>query len=307
MEFKQKNILKNYPFLKSKNQLFIVSSNYEGLICASFLHHYFGWSLEGFYDLKSLWLSNKAIKNKKDLVWVDLNILPETGKSVGGHIVSMTKGRVPKGFESSCNLNTMRQLTINDFRKKYPFSTILFFLWLHNIKIDSSFLGRLLILQADDVWLKIQKFNTNVKSWMELLQGYDWSMFIDEVSTRKFDQAVDMRLFPIISQINPSFNYGKMKSNFLKLRSRQIIVNPDWDEDVILNYFKLFAEHLGWSPPSIPTINKRVDGKSYKINIEEVEKIGLNRFIKKYKVFSYSFPSNRKISYTSFGKISSKK
>ena len=304
MEFKQKNILEKYPFLNSKNQSFIVSSNYEGLICASFLHHHFGWKLQGFYDLKSLWLSDKAIKNKKNLVWVDLNILPETGKSVGGHIVSIDSGKVPKGFESSCNLNTMRQLTINDFRKKYPFSTILFFLWLHNIKIDSSFLGRLLILQADDVWLKIQKFNSNVQSWIKILQDYDWSVFIDDVSTRKFDQAVDSRLFPIISQINPTFKYGKMKSNFLNLRSRQILVNPDWDEDVILNYFKLFADHLGWSPPSIPVIRRRVDGNSYKISIDEVKKIGLNRFIKRYKIFSYSFPSNRKISYTTFDKLS---
>ena len=42
----------------------------------TFLHHHLNWQLSGYYDYNSIWLSNNALKNKKDLIWVDLNILP---------------------------------------------------------------------------------------------------------------------------------------------------------------------------------------------------------------------------------------
>ena len=80
-------------------------------------------------------LSTLAIENKKDLIWVDLNILPKSGKSLGGHIVSLNED-TPDGFTTSCNPNVLIQLNNTNFKDKFPFSTLIFLLWIYNKKID---------------------------------------------------------------------------------------------------------------------------------------------------------------------------
>ena len=79
--------------------------------------------------------------------------------------------------------------------------------------------------------------------------------------------------------------------------------NPDWDLDVILNLLNLFAEHLSWNPLSIPSIEKKISGEKFSISIDDVKKVGLNKFIKDKKIFSYSITSPQIIKYTVFDKI----
>ena len=74
MQINRKNIFKKYKWLKEKKRPFIISSDYDGLICASFLSHYLDWQLVGYYDYNSIWLSEDAQKLKKKIIWVDLNI-----------------------------------------------------------------------------------------------------------------------------------------------------------------------------------------------------------------------------------------
>ena len=65
-------LLEKFKWLKEKNHSMIISADYDGLICASFLHHHLNWKLEGYYDLKNIWISKEGLKKKKDLIWVDL-------------------------------------------------------------------------------------------------------------------------------------------------------------------------------------------------------------------------------------------
>ncbi len=80
MVFQRNELISNFRWLKESNLSMIVSADYDGLICGSFLHHHLSWKLEGYYDLSTIWVSEKGIQNKKDLIWVDLNILPKQGK-----------------------------------------------------------------------------------------------------------------------------------------------------------------------------------------------------------------------------------
>ena len=97
-------------------------------------HHYLNWNLVGYYDLTNIWISEKGIDEKKNLVWVDLNILPKQGRAIGGHIVSLNDD-TPPGFQSSCNPNILANITADKFHMKFPFSTIIYLLWLNKIKI----------------------------------------------------------------------------------------------------------------------------------------------------------------------------
>ncbi|SVE56687.1 uncharacterized protein METZ01_LOCUS509541, partial [marine metagenome] len=153
MVFNRNELYTRFPWLMERNHSMIISADYDGLICAAFLHHHLNWKLEGYYDLNNIWISKKALHLKKNLIWVDLNILPRQGRAIGGHIISLSSD-VPEGFQSSCNPNILAGITAGELKRKYPFSTLIYLLWLHNIEIKKTLLSRLLVLHSDAAWLK---------------------------------------------------------------------------------------------------------------------------------------------------------
>ena len=300
MEFQRKKILLTYPWLAHKKQPFIISADYDGLICASFLHHHLGWELAGYYNLTSLWLSEKAKKNSDNLIWVDLNILSTQGRAIGGHIVS-PNGEFPKGFKSSCNPNIMANLNADRFKDKFPFSTLIFLLWLHDIQIEKELLARMLVLHSDASWLKYQEYGDNVNKWISGLENYDWKWLFQKANSVTFEKRIDEILYPELKKIGAVSGLSKLSSKRLNIKSRQFQFNPDWDEDIILNLFRIFGNKLKWTPPSLPQISHRIDGTREKIALSKVKEIGLSKFLKDNNIFSYAIPSPRIFNYTSFG------
>ena len=300
MEFQRKKILSTYPWLVHKKLPFIISADYDGLICASFLHHHLGWELAGYYNLTSLWLSEKARKNSDNLIWVDLNILSTQGRAIGGHIVS-PNGEFPKGFKSSCNPNIMANLNADRFKDKFPFSTLIFLLWLHDIQIEKELLARMLVLHSDASWLKYQEYGDNVNKWISGLENYDWKWLFQKANSVTFEKRIDEILYPELKKIGAVSGLSKLSSKRLNIKSRQFQFNPDWDEDIILNLFRLFGNKLKWTPPSLPQISHRIDGTREKISLSKVKEIGLSKFLKDNNIFSYAIPSPRIFNYTSFG------
>ena len=43
------------------------------------------------------------------------------------------------------------------------------------IKIKNNDYAKLLVLNSDNAWMKIQKYSRNVQQWIELLGNYDWN------------------------------------------------------------------------------------------------------------------------------------
>lgn len=300
MIFNRKNIFNRFPWINEKNHKFIVSSNYDGLICASLLSHIMKWKLVGFYNLESIWISNEAKKNKNDLIWVDLNILPRQGRCIGGHITSIKDEKI-SGFESSCNMNSLANLNASNFKLKYPMSTVLFLVWLYKIKIPKRLLSKMILLHSDSSWLKFQNYKTNFQKWIQVMSDYDWEWLFRNVDSKTFENRVDELLYPKLNTINAINGYSKLKSHNISLPSRELIINPDWDEDIICNLFTLFSQSLQWTSPDLPYITNRIDGLKKKVSVHEIKKIGLQNFINKNKIFSYAITSPRTMTYTTFG------
>ena len=299
MKLHRDNIFKKYKWLREKNRPFIISSDYDGLICASFLNHYLDWDLVGYYDYNSIWLSEQAVLNKEKIIWVDLNILPQSGKSIGSHIVYENNEK-PKGLNSSCNPNLLAGIDANNFQNKFPFSTILFLFWLHDIKIKNTDLSNLFLLHSDNTWMKIQKYSNNIFYWTNLLSDYNWDIFFKNVDSIEFEKKVDQFLYPKLINLGVASKFSKLKSNYLKILSRESDINPDWDTDVILKLFNMFADIFGWTIPELPIINNKINGVKTKINSNIIRKEGLNNFIIKNKIFSYAFTTENEFSYTVF-------
>ena len=305
MKIKRLEIIKKFPWLKEKKCQYIISSSYDGLICASFLNHFLNWELVGYYDFESVWISEKAKKNKKETIWVDLNILPIQGRALGGHIVAYDN-EIPKGFDSSCNPNILVKLSSKDFQYKYPFSTIIFLMWLHNKQIIDNDDARFALLHADDVWLKFQKYNSNCKLWKNTLANYNWDNLFNNVNTKNFEKKVDQKYYPFFKSNNFFNQTGKIKSSYYNIISKQLWLNPDWEENIILNLFDYFGKVFEWTPPRLPIIDHRIDGVKDKIELIKIKEKGINHFIKKNKVFSYAITSTRTLSYTIFNNINKK-
>ena len=300
MIFNTEHILKTYPWLKQKSLPMIVSASYDGLLCASLLKHHLDWELVGYYNHESLWVSQSAINHKKNIIWVDLNILPKQGKAVGGHIVSVD-GFIPTGFETSCNPNILDGLTANSFNSKFPFSTLIFLIWLYKLKCPKDMMSKLLILNTDATWLKFQNYPENANNWIKKLTNFDWPELFSGVNTKSFDSKMDQLLYPELLSINSMKTFGKLKSKFLSIINKELIINPDWDEDSIMNIFELVSNHLSWNKPTLPSIIKRIDGVKNKCPLSKVKEIGLDKMITKKHIFSYAITSPRYFSYTTFG------
>ena len=300
MIFDTQNIFKKYPWLLEKKLPMVISSNYDGLMCGSFLHHHLNWDLVGYYNHESLWISEQAINQKENIIWVDLNILPKQGKAIGGHIVSVD-GFIPKGFKSSCNPNILDELTADSFNAKFPFSTLIFLMWLHKTNFKNNKLAKLLILNSDATWLKWQNYNKNCQEWVSKLPAFNWDLLFSNVNTKAFDKQIDQLLYPELLSIHPLKTFGKLTSKFLGIRNKELLINPDWDEDIIQKIFKIISTHLSWTSPPLPHIIKRIDGIKSKCNLSDVKNIGLNKFINQNNIFSYAITSPKIFSYTTFG------
>lgn len=302
MKLNRKDIIKSYPWLNEKKQKFIISADYNGMICASFLNHFLNWELHGYYNFNSLWISNNMINNIDKIIWVDINVLPKKGRAIGGHIISINN-QWPKGFKSSCNPNIFAKLDELNFHSKYPFSTLIFLLWLHNVNIEKTLMAKMLVLHSDDTWLKFQNYTDNIQRWMDRMPEYNWNWLFNKIDTINFEKRVDQILYPDLSKIDAISKKGKLISKKLNIKSKQLQFNPDWDLDVILNLFKFFGTHLSWTPPELPQNLVRIDGKRERVDLYRIKEIGLSKFLSNKKVFSYAIPSPRKFDYTSFKKI----
>ena len=299
MKLNRNEFLKKYSWINKKKQRFVISADYDGLICASFLHHHLNWELVGYYNFEKIWLTDNGISDKQNIIWVDLNILPKQGKSIGGHIISID-GSIPKGFESSCNPNIHLNLTCKDFKKKFPFSTLIFMMWLFNIEIKKDLLSKLFVLHSDNTWLKIQNYSDNVGFWKSCLPDYNWNWLFKGITTKQFEKRIDGLFYPRLFQLNAISDKSKLSSMHYNIKSRQFQFNPDWDVDVIINLFDEFGKYLKWTPPLIPIIKHKFYGTREKISLSKVKAMGLNRLIKNKKIFSYAISSPQILNYTYF-------
>jgi len=302
MIFTRKKIINKYPWINEKNHKFIISADYDGLICASLLNHFKQWELVGYYNLESIWLSDDALKNKNNLIWVDLNVIPKQGRSIGGHITSVADEIIP-GFDTSLNPNMIAKINSSNFKKKFPLSTILLLLWVYNINIPKTLLAKMLVLHSDSSWLKAQHYIENTLWWVNNFEGYRWKWLLNNIDSKTYERRVEDLLYPKINEIYATSGFSKLSSKHLNIKSIELKFNPNKDEDIICNLFNLFATALKWTPPKLPTISTKINGQKHKVSLKDVMNSGLEKFIKKNKIFSYAITSPNVFVYTTFNDI----
>ena len=164
-------------------------------------------------------------------------------------------------------------------------------------------LARLLILHSDATWLKYQHYSENSKKWQKLLHDFNWNWLFQGVNTKAFEKRIDEYLYPLFQSMQAVSGKSKLRSKHLNISSKQFQLNPDWDEDVVLQLLNLFGKTLGWTPPKLPLNLKLINGNRKKVPLAIIKETGLSQFLKDNRVFSYAIPSPRIFNFTSFGTV----
>ncbi len=293
----REEIFQHFPWLRDRGRPMVISTDIDGLLSAAFLHHHLGWQVAGYYDRATLWLSTMTDEQRERLVWVDLDICRPGCPALGHHILTLT-GDAPAALSCVCNANLLAGIGADSFTSKYPFSTVLFLMWLHEVPLRRDLIARLLVLHADSSWINYQYYGDNCRSWQQRLPGYDWRWLFNRVDSERFEQRMRDQLYPRLEDLGACNSQGLTSSRHLGLKGGQLRFNPDWDEDVILGGYSLAGTYLKWSPPQAPAIAHRIEGRRTTAALGSTASKDFPAQLVSSGVFSYAITSRDTINFT---------
>lgn len=167
--------------LKTKKYI-ITNTDIDGILSAIVLTHFFKHlEIGGFTNSdKKIWLHDDV--NKENSVYLDIFMANKNILSIDNHIISMNTKTVFN--DNKINPNIIRNRSLEEYWKKYPFSTFLFIIYIletmdfhYNIdinKIIGNYNGNNvylweLLLRADDSMLSTFKYSKNSADWWDFL------------------------------------------------------------------------------------------------------------------------------------------
>ncbi|UCH61598.1 MAG: hypothetical protein JSU77_07200 [Fidelibacterota bacterium] len=293
----REEVFQRSPWLQDRDRPMVISADVDGLLSAAFLHHHLGWQVTGYYDNATLWLSTMTDQQRNRLVWVDLDICWPDCPALGHHILTLTGG-TPTSLSCLCNPNLLAGIGADAFTSKYPFSTIVFLLWLHNVPLRRDLLARLLVLHADSSWINYQHYGDNCRSWRQRLPGYDWRWLFYQVDSERFEERMRDQLHAQLEHLGVYNSQDCTSSHHFGLKGGQLRFNPDWDEDVILNVYSLAGTYLKWSPPEASVITDRIEGRRTTASLKSLASKDFPENLIRRGIFSYAITNRNTINFT---------
>ncbi len=292
----------------------IIGNDLDALLSAALLKHRFGWNVTGMYDFYRLWYPanfresfflNQLQKGK--YIAVDLDIRRDYLPSVGHHILQLSTQDQPAGFSASLNPNMLCNITVQNYRRKYPLGTVQFLMWLLDEFPLMSRLGELLLWLADSTYINGQshRFRENVRDWLQNFMPHRQLLHhFNEIDGKTFEMDIRDRAIPALLKTGIGLNTGRVQSRHLKLSGYQCrFDDPNAALPALKELFKLIETEIGWTAPALPKSFSNIHGKRrrYSLQKNEIEqKMFLSNFLKKHHVFSHALDFMNSINYTTF-------
>lgn len=215
----------------------IVSADLEGLLTAALLHHHLAWKIAGFGSPQGLWLGDLALADKP----VNVNLVSSAGS------YSLVRGS--RSTPHVCSPEGRLPDNIRQTAGPFPFSLPMFLLWLHDLPIRRELTARLLLLHAGDTWASVHHQPARTEAWLAQMSGYDWEWLFDQAATPLLEKRMQEKVEDPLERLLGTPSQGSWTGHYF---------NPDWDADVILNYFGFVGTWLKWSPPGIPDVQQKM-------------------------------------------------
>ncbi len=265
----RRDIFKRHPWVRDRERSMIIFPGLDGMLSATFLHHHLGWRLVGYYDNETLWLSRAAREKWSRLVWVDLDTCHPGSRSIGHGVLALSE-KVPAALRQCCNPNLMAGIGADRIAPRYPFSTIMFLLWLHDVPVRKNLVARLLVLAAESAWMNIRQDRENCLQWRERLPGYDWKWLFTQVDRELFERRLRDQLLAPLERLTGRPADGTAGNSQRRVSGLNLQFNPDWEEDLFLKVSAFAGTHLKWLPPRPPAITERIEGQRQTMALAEV-------------------------------------
>ena len=64
------------------------------------------------------------------------------------------------------------------------------------------------------------------------------------IESKIYEQRINDLLYPKLNEIYATSGFSKLSSKHLNIKSRELKINPDHDQDIIQNLFNLFATSI---------------------------------------------------------------
>ena len=297
----RRDIFQRHPWLRDKERSTIIFPGLDGMLSATFLHHHLGWRVTGYYENQTLWLSPAAREEWSRLVWVDLDACHPGSRSIGHGVLAPGEG-VPTALRQCCNPNLMAGMGADRIATRYPFSTIMFLLWLHDVRVRKSLVARLLVLAAESAWVNIRQDRENCLQWRERLAGYNWKWLFTLVDTELFERRMHDQLLAPLERLTGRPADGTAGNSRPRVPGLNLQFNPDWEEDLFLKVSAFAGTHLKWSPPRPPAITERIEGQRQTVALAEATRRNFPGNLIGKGVISYAITGTGSLNFTAFPK-----
>lgn len=299
----QKRIIDEYPWVMEKNKKMIVSTDFDGIFSAMFLHEINENELIGFYDFETIWVKDGVdFKEIKNAIWVDLDIYHREIRSIGHHILKFREDDKIIGHKQSLNPNLIRGIYHNNFNRKYPYATIHFLFSLFAYSLPDNELNNLLIWHPNSSLMNAQRYRDNAWDWLINFLKID-SMIntFEDIITKEFEEKLRDKIYTLIEKTGFTKGKGQIASINLGLRGYQCTFKNPMDVLKNINNLVLEISNItGWKIMSIPTRYTKIKGTVKKANYPDIKKEykSFDDFLEQENVFSYTIPYRNQIKYT---------
>ncbi len=308
-DFNRENIVRSFePFTKPEDfHGMIIGNDLDSVLSALLLHDIFNWQIVGMYDYHTLWYDAKTEDFKSSFkdgrfVFVDLDIYSPRQYSIGHHILAQSPLGLSRSIEKKLNPNTIRDISLVEFRRKYPLGTIHFLIWLFSRNFDT--VAMLTVWLADSSFINAQshKYQNNVCEWVDNFLKHDsFVNLLTVVDTIKYERILYNKVLAKLPKKTDEYPTGSNKSRNMQLNCPQYQWNnPNKNHQQITNLFANVSDLINLNNMQIPEKYNQLNGKRINKRVSEVVEVygNINTFLVAENVFSYVFPYKDVINYT---------
>lgn len=281
----------------------IIGNDLDALLSASFCKHHWDWDIVGCYNLSSLWLDAtrpgiwQEIQNG-EILFLDLDISVPGLYSAGHHILHTHD--IPGCHSHSLNPNLLENISLKNFRSKYPLGTIHFLQWIFDLPPHDRPTA-LLCWLADSAWILAQGhlYRDNVHHWItERMPVKEFQSIWHEADTMEFEKEMQENIISPFTHAGISSPPGRSKSRHLQICAQQYQWNDiSAEKEHVHNCLKVIREITGWKTPHIPSDFFVIKGIRTHTEIN-FSTFNMDIFYASQKTFSCVFPYKNQVNYT---------
>lgn len=189
MQKKFKNQLPNW-YKDLNNAKLMLSNDIDSLSSCYVLSKLFNCEIKAFYDFKALYLTN--IEDKKEYIGVDIDATNQKARVFGNHVTY---------FKNDNAISLNRDITRNNYTKKFAGSTLITIMSLYDIDISQFTTEQLEVLISIDTAFKQYFFDANLfKKWyidileypefVDIVQRHDKEYFYKIIRKYKLHELI---------------------------------------------------------------------------------------------------------------------